>query len=277
MSAWPTAHWANSNMTVAWATFALVVPWFPPFGGNPGEKIALVIDNPVNLRGSLDALPEEGSCAPERSASSVEQFGAPCARAIGAQPQRASLIGSQSACTARGEPRCLIYRSRTAGRAGGGRFDRAMGDAFQPGRIGSGGTAAWWSTTNRVRSTAARTDSGGVSASARSRARWYGDVVVEYLTACSAARSGWSAKGQHVHDLGGAARRRHHLAERPDLVPNRRGHSPAQTWRGQGPGPGRQREKRLIEQAYTEGERMGLAVWGMDEAGPYQAIPQPGD
>ena len=32
----------------------------------------------------------------------------------------------------------------------------------------------------------------------------------------------------------------------------------------------------MIEQAYTQGERMGLAVWGMDEAGPYQAIPQPG-
>jgi hypothetical protein len=32
----------------------------------------------------------------------------------------------------------------------------------------------------------------------------------------------------------------------------------------------------LIEQAYTQGERMGLAVWAMDEAGPYQAIPQPG-
>jgi hypothetical protein len=32
----------------------------------------------------------------------------------------------------------------------------------------------------------------------------------------------------------------------------------------------------LIEQAYTQGERMGLAVWGMDEAGPYQAIPQTG-
>jgi hypothetical protein len=29
----------------------------------------------------------------------------------------------------------------------------------------------------------------------------------------------------------------------------------------------------LIEQTYTEGERMGLAVWGMDNAGPYQAIP----
>jgi len=35
-------------------------------------------------------------------------------------------------------------------------------------------------------------------------------------------------------------------------------------------------KKVLIEQAYTEGERLGLAVWGMDEAGPYQAIPQPG-
>ena len=32
----------------------------------------------------------------------------------------------------------------------------------------------------------------------------------------------------------------------------------------------------MIEHAYTEGQRMGLAVWGMDEAGPYQAIPQPG-
>ncbi len=35
-------------------------------------------------------------------------------------------------------------------------------------------------------------------------------------------------------------------------------------------------KKVLIEQAYTEAERLGLAVWGMDEAGPYQAIPQPG-
>jgi len=35
-------------------------------------------------------------------------------------------------------------------------------------------------------------------------------------------------------------------------------------------------KKALIEQAYTEGPRLGLAVWGMDEAGPYQAIPQPG-
>jgi transposase len=35
-------------------------------------------------------------------------------------------------------------------------------------------------------------------------------------------------------------------------------------------------KKVLIEQAYTQAQQLGLAVWGMDEAGPYQAIPQPG-
>jgi len=32
----------------------------------------------------------------------------------------------------------------------------------------------------------------------------------------------------------------------------------------------------LIEAAHREGERLGLAVWNQDEAGPYQAIPQAG-
>jgi DDE superfamily endonuclease len=32
----------------------------------------------------------------------------------------------------------------------------------------------------------------------------------------------------------------------------------------------------LIEAAHHEGERLGLAVWNEDEAGPYQAIPQAG-
>lgn len=35
-------------------------------------------------------------------------------------------------------------------------------------------------------------------------------------------------------------------------------------------------KKALIEAAYTAAPALGLAVWGMDEAGPYQAIPQPG-
>lgn len=32
----------------------------------------------------------------------------------------------------------------------------------------------------------------------------------------------------------------------------------------------------MIERAYRAGEALGLQVWGEDEAGPYQAIPQPG-
>lgn len=32
----------------------------------------------------------------------------------------------------------------------------------------------------------------------------------------------------------------------------------------------------MIEQAYTLGEALGLAVWCQDEAGPYQTVPQPG-
>jgi hypothetical protein len=32
----------------------------------------------------------------------------------------------------------------------------------------------------------------------------------------------------------------------------------------------------LIEEAYTLGERLGLAVWCCDQAGPFQAVPQPG-
>jgi hypothetical protein len=35
-------------------------------------------------------------------------------------------------------------------------------------------------------------------------------------------------------------------------------------------------EKKLIEQAYTLGARLGLAVWCEDEAGPFQAVPHPG-
>jgi hypothetical protein len=36
------------------------------------------------------------------------------------------------------------------------------------------------------------------------------------------------------------------------------------------------RRKKLIEQAYTLGAELGLAVWCEDEAGPFQAVPHPG-
>ena len=36
------------------------------------------------------------------------------------------------------------------------------------------------------------------------------------------------------------------------------------------------RLKNLIERAYREGEKMGLSVWGLDQAGPFRTIPYPG-
>jgi hypothetical protein len=56
-------------------------------------------------------------------------------------------------------------------------------------------------------------------------------------------------------------------------VPHRPGAAAPQARRGRGPRPGRDRKEGLIEQAYAQAE---LAVRAQDEAGPYQAIPQPG-
>jgi hypothetical protein len=47
--------------------------------------------------------------------------------------------------------------------------------------------------------------------------------------------------------------------------------------RGAGRGPPRRAKKGLIERAYRIGEVLGLQVWCADEAGPYQAIPHPGE
>lgn len=57
------------------------------------------------------------------------------------------------------------------------------------------------------------------------------------------------------------------------MVPHRAGEAAAQARRGRGPRSGRDGKKGLIEQAYTQTE---VPVWTQDEAGPYQAIPQPG-
>jgi hypothetical protein len=32
----------------------------------------------------------------------------------------------------------------------------------------------------------------------------------------------------------------------------------------------------LIERAYRAGEKMGISVWGLDQAGPFQTMPYPG-
>ena len=61
-------------------------------------------------------------------------------------------------------------------------------------------------------------------------------------------------------------------------MPHRR--SPAQAQRrvgGHHHRPGDHPQKEVIERAYRTAEGLGLPVWCEDEAGPYQAIPQPGE
>jgi DDE superfamily endonuclease len=60
-------------------------------------------------------------------------------------------------------------------------------------------------------------------------------------------------------------------------VPDWHGAAQAARWDGGNNHRSRRRpQKALIEQAYRLGEAAGLQVWCQDEAGPYQAVPQPG-
>jgi hypothetical protein len=59
-------------------------------------------------------------------------------------------------------------------------------------------------------------------------------------------------------------------------VPDRDGAAGAQGRRRAGGRSPNRRKKGLIEQAYRGAEAAGVPVWCQDEAGPYQAIPQPG-
>src|SRR4029078_6508100 len=61
-----------------------------------------------------------------------------------------------------------------------------------------------------------------------------------------------------------------------DLVPDGDGRAEAESGRGAGGRSADRRKKGAIEQAYRLAEAAGLPVWCKDEAGPYQAIPQPG-
>jgi hypothetical protein len=59
-------------------------------------------------------------------------------------------------------------------------------------------------------------------------------------------------------------------------VPDRDSPAEAQGRGGQGGRSADRRKKGLIDRAYRLAEAAGIPVWCQDEAGPYQAIPQPG-
>ena len=59
-------------------------------------------------------------------------------------------------------------------------------------------------------------------------------------------------------------------------MPDRHGAAQTDGWRGRGHRPRRRCKAKTIEQAYKLAETLGIPLWTQDEAGPYQAIPQPG-
>ena len=84
------------------------------------------------------------------------------------------------------------------------------------------------------------------------------------------------ADGEHQHHPPRAARGRPQLAAEPDLVRDRRRPAEAEDRRGHRGRSGGRGKKGVIERAYRAAEALGIPLWCQDEAGPYQAIPQPG-
>jgi hypothetical protein len=82
----------------------------------------MAIKNPVNLRGSLKQLSQEGrrQSNEEGSASCIHEVGAWRSGAVGAQPECTSRVGCSIACTACGERWPFVYRSGPTRRACGG-------------------------------------------------------------------------------------------------------------------------------------------------------------
>ena len=99
-------------------------------------------------------------------------------------------------------------------------------------------------------------------------------MVAEYVAAHAA--SIWLSTYGHQHHPAGAAGCRQFVPAHAHLVSNRDGAAQAQGWRGDRGRSTDRGKKGLIELAYHVAEGVGIPVWCQDEAGPYQAIPQPG-
>jgi hypothetical protein len=99
-------------------------------------------------------------------------------------------------------------------------------------------------------------------------------MVTEHLTADFAPRT--LPHGRHEHHSTRAARRRQFVPADTDLVSDGDGAAQAQGGRRHRGRSTDGAKKGLIELAYHVAEGVGIPVWCQDEAGPYQAVPQPG-
>src|SRR5215207_5703104 len=188
--------------------------------------------------------------------------------------QRACGSGAASDGAACGGRRGAVLGGGARGRLsepGGG---DVSGEAVQPGRAGGARDRVWAGTAAELRRGGPGTDRGDGPAVTGSEGRRDRDVVA--LDPGADGPSGGAPARGRDDDPAGAARRGQFLPEDADVVSD--GDGPAETEGRGGPG-GRSedgRKKGAIELAYRLAEAAGVPVWCQDEAGPYQAIPQPG-
>src|SRR4051794_13544781 len=233
----------------------------------------MVVAIPVKLRYTVvgeawDEPTTEGSVArPDRRRADESGAG-------GSGDECAGWGGSAGAGVGGGCGRLLVHRGGAAGRAPLGGRGRRVGGAVQPGGTRGGRAAPRGRREGEVWRHGARAHPGRGAADAGPGAGPDRDLVADDAPTGTAQHRGWAARGEHVHHLVRAARGRPELAARPLVVPHRAGDAAPQDRRGRSPRPRCDGKKGLIEQAYTQTE---VAVWTQDEAGPYQAIPQPGD
>ena len=188
--------------------------------------------------------------------------------------QRAGGSGAAGDGAAGGGRRRDVLGGDARGRLSEPGSGHVSGAAVQPGGAGRArdrGRA--WSAAD-VRRGGAGADRGDGAAATGAEAGRDGDLVAAYAGADRPP--GGVGSSRCDHDSAGAARRGQFVPAHPNVVSD--GHRAAETQGGGGAG-GRSedgRKKGAIELAYRLAEAAGLALWCQDEAGPYQAIPQPG-
>jgi hypothetical protein len=210
----------------------------------------------------------------ERALAAVDAGGAPGVAGDRESEQRAAGPGQASDGVADGRWRAVV---RVVG--AGGRLRESTSDHVSGAAVRSGGA---WGAEDRgrarsaadVRSRGAGPDRGDGAAISGSEGRWDGDVVAEHVGAIGAA--GRAPVRGSYHHSSGVARGRQLVSADPDVVSDGHGAAQAQGRRGPGGRSEDGRKKGAIEHAYRLAEAAGIPVWCQDEAGPYQAIPQPG-
>src|SRR5215207_8352037 len=210
----------------------------------------------------------------ERALAAADDRGAARVEADCEGEQRARGSGEASDGSAGGGWGAVVFGSSPGGgvsESGRGHVPRA---AIQPDRARGAEDRGRARSAADVRRGGPGADRGDGPAVSGSEGRRDSDLVALDAGANAPTR-GAAARGRD-DDSARAARRGQLVPADADVVPDRHGAAQAQGRGGPGGGSADGRKKGAIDLAYRLAEAAGVPVWCQDEAGPYQAIPQPG-